>query len=397
MNRRVKAKLEEWEARQPGFPSGVARMPIDRRKQYALDHGAPTWVVSPGDDIPVGQVRKQAQARLNDEKAEVPHSPIEDAPPARYQNIFMQHSSVPKPGPPRKPPSPPKTPPPNRGGSSDGNSDRHVPRRGLTDEELAKIATPDLPGGHQVQVARLVSGVRTDSPIEMKLSQAKFINQLKLGSSQGLANETRRFAIEGGEVYFKSFNAENKHLAEQFGFPNKQQPIHEVAAWQLAQDLGPEYSRIVAPCAMVEHNREWGSASWGATGSTWNSTPEQTQRTIATEPGFRQQITDAAFFDTLLGNTDRHGENFIADHRGLQLIDHGFAFGSSSELKPSLFSRLRIKLGKNDLTDREKGILDRVLDTSSPPRILGILEKSRADAFIGRAVRMRQSGKILGP
>ncbi|MGO3089961.1 MAG: hypothetical protein ACTII7_09775 [Galactobacter sp.] len=245
-------------------------------------------------------------------------------------------------------------------------------------------------------MAFLVSGARADSPIDQKLADAKFGTELDL-EDQGHANTTRRFPIEGGEVYFKSFKAENTALAARLGFPNRQQPIHEVAAWQMAQDLGPEYTRIVAPCAMVEHEGQWGSASWGAVGNVWRDTPIRARRSAVKDPAFQQQMVDAAFFDTLLGNRDRHKGNYLADHRGLQLIDHGFAFNAVHEPQGSEFVRTRWALGRLALTDREKQVLDRVLDTKNPPEVLRALEKPRAEALLARAKKMRSSGMVLSP
>src|SRR3954470_17103274 len=99
--------------------------------------------------------------------------------------------------------------------------------------------------------------------------------------------------------------------------------IHEVAAWWMARELGPPWSELVAPAIWFDPPEasdidECGPVSLGVGGSA-----------VLPEPGngFDHLISDAAFFDALIGSQDRHDQNLRATLPAqLGLIDHGYAF-----------------------------------------------------------------------
>jgi hypothetical protein len=132
-------------------------------------------------------------------------------------------------------------------------------------------------------------------------------------------------------------------------------------------------------------------------------------------------ISDAAFFDALVGSQDRHDQNLRASTPppSLGLIDHGYAFagrGDHHNGYPTAGFFLRMRYGQRrfmvpgrpvvldyggvgilspSLGDHELRALERL---QADPGLLGvaeILSPGRADAVRVRAERMFRTGQVL--
>lgn len=208
--------------------------------------------------------------------------------------------------------------------------------------------------------------------------------------AMGGSNETREVKLTNGITgYHKPFAGLNDQVAETFGHTSAQQPVHEVAAWQLARELGPPWDQIVPPVVLRSFD--------GRMGSFALERPGQALRTdLSTiDAG---EIRAAAFFDSLIGQQDRHRGNYLAAGDRLTLIDHGYAFARPDDYcnySDLTAHRARSPERTKRLTGAEIDALDRLLDSPDTCGLEGILEPERLTALRDRAEVMRRRGKIL--
>jgi hypothetical protein len=219
-------------------------------------------------------------------------------------------------------------------------------------------------------------------------------------------------------LFFKPIRGVNRTAAAHY---DQRSPvdvgIHEIAAWWLARELGSPWSDLVAPAVWLDPPGasdidECGPVSLGMGGSAQLPEPGE---------GFDQLISDAAFFDALVGSQDRHDQNLRASTPppNLGLIDHGYAFagrGDHHNGYPTAGFFLRMRYGQRrfmvpgqpvvldyggvgalspSLTEFEQEALERL---RADPRLLGvaeILSPGRAVAVRVRVERMHQTGQIL--
>lgn len=210
----------------------------------------------------------------------------------------------------------------------------------------------------------------------------------------GGTNTTRKVELDNGIVgYHKPFSGLEDDLAGEFGQSSAQQPVHEVAAWQVAKEMGPPWDRIVAPVVLREVDGEMGSFALERPGI-----PMRHPFTVAPE-----EVKAAAFFDALVGQQDRHPGNYLVQGDRVNLIDHGYTFARGNDYSNhSFFVRARRssnpdKLGPRAdmLTGSEVDALDRFLDSPTSWGLLGVLEPDRLAAMRARALKMRESGRLL--
>lgn len=203
----------------------------------------------------------------------------------------------------------------------------------------------------------------------------------------GGSNETVRVELGNGMVgYHKSFSGLDDETADDYGQDSAQQPIHEVAAWHLAKQLGGTWEEIVPPVVIREINGQMGSFALerpGRTGSHqgWTASPEWRA---------------AAFYDALIGQQDRHPNNYLVAGDRISLIDHGYAFARPGDYKNySWFQDARIDAGSAALTVEERAALDRLLNSEDTLGMDRMLQPARAKALRARAVRMRSTGRLI--
>lgn len=207
--------------------------------------------------------------------------------------------------------------------------------------------------------------------------------------AHGGTNETSRVELDNGLVgYHKPFSGLNDSLAQMFGQDAAQQSVHEAAAWQLAKRMGPPWDQMVPPCVIREVNGELGSFAVERPGRT-------NVRDFRGSPEWK----DAAFFDALVGQQDRHHGNYLLAGDRITLIDHGYAFAREGDyMNWSNFQTQRFtSAADRDLSSREIAVLD---DLIASPDLFGlrdVLEPERAERVLGRAKLMKSLGRIAGP
>lgn len=192
--------------------------------------------------------------------------------------------------------------------------------------------------------------------------------------------------------------------------------INEVSAWRLARELGSPWQELVAPAVWFDpleaiDIRLSGPVLLGMGGSAGMPQPGD---------GFDQLVSDAAFFDALIGAQDRHHQNLRAGlPPSLGLIDHGFAFARPGDFHNTyptagFFQRLRwgqrvfpLRHGpvldysavgplSPELTDYERNAIAHLLaDLSALPGLAELLPDDRAAALRDRVQRMDRTQEIL--
>lgn len=206
-------------------------------------------------------------------------------------------------------------------------------------------------------------------------------------AAQGGTNETRRVALDNGIVgYHKPFDGLNDRLARGFGQSSAQQSVHEAAAWQLASQMGPPWSEMVPPCVIRESGSRLGSFAL-----------ERPGRPGVRDPANVPEWREAGFYDALIGQQDRHPNNYLVAGDRLALIDHGYAFARDGDyLNHSFLARKRHDTDPV-LSHSERQVLDRLLASKDLLGMESMLEPKRAKALRVRAEKMRSTGRVLPP
>jgi hypothetical protein len=89
-----------------------------------------------------------------------------------------------------------------------------------------------------------------------------------------------------------------------FGQDSAQQSLH--GRWRLASQLGPPWSEIVPPVVIREVNGQVGSFALERPGKA----------AMSSDPWSTGEWREAAFFDCLIGQQDRHPGNFLVAGTG---------------------------------------------------------------------------------
>lgn len=388
-NRRIRKQINEFIAGRDDVPEGFAKLPIDKQKDWVQRHGGGLSILQAdtAEPLPRGNAAQAPEPR---EPVAQPQRPIErtqETPPEREATVQRERRR-----PRRVEPAVPAAPKAGAGTYRPGVVER--PNRLPLDARLLQAVGPstDISDAHKLQILNIHAQIDATDEIEVGLYRNRIQQELTPGH-RGV-NSIQRVAFEGGgEGYFKPFAGTDTDTASSYGDNTNQQPIHEVAAWQLARNLGPEYASIVAPCAIRQHSGQWGSISLGAHGTVFGASNEARQQDLRTRPETRKQLNDAAFFDALIGNQDRHGGNFLANHRGITLIDHGFAFSPHEQVRSGVLLE-RAKGDDHRLTREERAHLDDFLSSKDAHGMAGILEPKRIDAMRARAKLMRDTGTV---
>lgn len=239
----------------------------------------------------------------------------------------------------------------------------------------------DQQGGHRDERA-LLEG--TPVKVRQLARSSSYGTAGSPGAPRGGTNTTQRVELDNGVTgYFKPCSGERRDLASGFGQDSHQQSIHEAAAWRLASQMGPPWSEIVPPVAMREVGGEMGSFAL-----------ERPGRNMSMSPWHCPEWREAAFFDSLIGQQDRHPGNYLVAGDRLQLIDHGYTFACPDDARNySWFVTKRVQECPA-LTYQEREVLQRVV---SSPELLGlrsILQPERAEALKSRAEEMLARGEI---
>jgi hypothetical protein len=229
------------------------------------------------------------------------------------------------------------------------------------------------------------------SPAEDHLIHAHIDVYEENGSASPSASLTYYVRFDdGAEAFHKPFSGVDVATAQHYGHHPDEPPVHECAAWRLALRLGPPYSELVAACVLREHAGEVGSLSARQHGIARTDEPFE---------AVPESCSNAAFFDSLIAQQDRHRGNYRWDAatQKLGLIDHGFAFAQPGQLfHRSAFVAWRWAQGRQELTDQERAALRGLLDSGDLHGLAWFLLPEEADALAARARRMLEEGTILG-
>lgn len=204
--------------------------------------------------------------------------------------------------------------------------------------------------------------------------------------AQSGTNETYRVQFDNGMVgYFKSFDGLNDQIAGGFGQTEAEQCVHEAAAWQLAREMGPPYADMVPPVVIRQVNGKPGSLAAARSGTEGRR-----------DPWHVPEWPSAAFFDAVIGQQDRHPDNYLVAGDRLALIDHGYTFARPGDFRNfSWFAQHRTATSPL-LSHDERALLERLAHSKDLLGVADMVSPGRAEAMRGRIDRMRASGKIEG-
>jgi len=145
---------------------------------------------------------------------------------------------------------------------------------------------------------------------------------------------TRCELTTGGAGYFKSYVEDDDHAGafDGYGMSALSAGIAEVNAYRLAKLFGEGYDELVPETAF--------RAVYGEVGTLQKEV--KPDREILSDyeanPALQEDFRNAAIFDFVIGNMDRHSENYIYEPEGegrarrnrIRLIDNSFSFPAHS-------------------------------------------------------------------
>jgi hypothetical protein len=246
---------------------------------------------------------------------------------------------------------------------------------------------PSLPLPDRVSNLQSRQGTTT---VERALINGQELYYAPHGTPNPGVNSTFSAALDGVRVacFHKTFSGQDPAIAAAYGQSVDTPPIHECAAWQLAKALGTPYDQLVPTCVFRKLSGGYGSLALGIDGQPADPTP-----LTAGHPAGAA----AAFFDSLVGQQDRHVRNFRwnAASSRLWLIDNGYAFARPHDLlNASVFVTARWNRQAQSRTGPERLALEGLLASPDLHGLGGILESPRADCLRSRAERMLARGEI---
>lgn len=244
-------------------------------------------------------------------------------------------------------------------------------------------AMQDLQGGHPAEASLLNADLTGTTRLDGHSDGSAYC------AIDGPVNETRIACFTNGNIGFhKTFAGLDDDCAEDYGQEAALQPIHEAAAWHLAKSLGKRYEYLVPPCVIRVADGRMGSLAQGVPGDPGDPTSLK----------IRPAADDAAFFDCLLGQQDRHLGNLLIEDstNNLHLIDHGFTFARAGDnANASMLLLFRIQRRQASLKDHEKNVLRNILRSKDLFGLAHVIEPERLQALKSRASRMLTSGQLL--
>lgn len=252
--------------------------------------------------------------------------------------------------------------------------------------------TEELHG--QIGVAMRQQGVHRDERALLDGSPEQVVTLKRAGRATGSSdsgsgptggtNTTRRVELDNGVTgYFKPFDGVREDLATGFGQDSAQQSLHEAAAWQLAREMGSPWSEVVPPVVIREINGEMGSFALARPGKDMVMAPWHTGE-------WRQ----SAFFDSLIGQQDRHPGNYLVAGDRIALIDHGYTFARPGDYRNYSWLAGQRSLSEPALSYDERQVLQRLVASPNLMGLRSMLQPARAEALKARAERMLSSGTI---
>jgi hypothetical protein len=316
---------------------------------------------------------------------------------AGQQLVATSVSGDSRPGPGDPPPPPP--PPPSRGHHAAAAPASSEPARTGTagdgwDDATASYENDDVGGGTEAteeereRIAAVLAAQASQAAAQA-LADTTITYRQPLG---GTANDVERITLaDGSTAYLKPVEQEDtSNILGYYGVNGHEQATHEAAAFHLACAMGERYTHMV-PTTALTYDDEHGMSALSA---HRDGTPGMLMDWRA-DSDF-QQVSDAAFFDAVCGNTDRHAGNFLVDHDGsLSLIDHGFAFHKpGGAVNATQLQEHRVGMGFGRLDPHEIETLERL---GASPSLLGVapmIGEERAEAMRERIADMLNTERL---
>lgn len=184
--------------------------------------------------------------------------------------------------------------------------------------------------------SRYAKYMDSDKDIAMKLALTN-LNKLsytpiKEKDDEWMTNgcsDVGRYVLEDGSVgYFKSLsnNSEQESSFKDYGTTSLGAAINEVNAYRMAQALGGEYAKMVPETVIREID--------GSIGTLQREVKENRDGVNMAKAGiFKGDVRRAAIFDFIIGNQDRHNDNYLYSETEdensrpcIRLIDNSFSF-----------------------------------------------------------------------
>jgi hypothetical protein len=210
----------------------------------------------------------------------------------------------------------------------------------------------------------------------------------------------------------------NLHGAGAYGHEAEDVMINEIAAWQIAKVLGERHQALVPTAVYREipglreqlidtnvHQDADPAKRYGpryGSGVLIEYVPGQPDLAAFNAGAvFAQQASDAAMFDTIIGQQDRHLTNFRWDTSAsqLHLIDNGYAFPhSQGHMHESVFVRWRnsaeLRGARPQLEPAERDSLLELVQHEHFKKIALELREDRGLGLIQRCAAMVNSSSI---
>jgi hypothetical protein len=242
-----------------------------------------------------------------------------------------------------------------------------------------------------MRIANLVAATATGVAIEQELLHSRVLAIAPALTQTPGATAPLLVVLESRRsAFFKRYRDQSARACAHYGHERLGVPLNEVIAWRLACALGAPWSQLVPASVLRVIDNAGGALTNDRKGKA----------DLAVLDDASAQVKAAGFWDALVGNQDRHMNNFryIAARRSLGLIDHGYSFARPGDiLNASFFSAHRRSKNEHSLLLNERAALTELVDSGDLHGLRGYLPTDRADALEGRAHRMLQSGCLPLP
>jgi hypothetical protein len=244
----------------------------------------------------------------------------------------------------------------------------------------------------QERVNALHAASRQGTAIEQLMLHEPILQAAPLMTANPGANTTLLVVFESRrEAIFKPFGGQNPGSCTAYRQHPFEAVLHEVAAWRMAATLGRPWDQLL-PAAVF---RDVAGVGTGVLINRRRGTPDLKVLIDA-----QAQVDAAAFWDALVGQQDRHANNFRYEQEShsLALIDHGFCFAVPGDpCNAEIFGTHRRSQNRASLTQPELDALARLLRTPDLHGLRNHIEEQRAAAFQARAETMVATGELPLP
>jgi hypothetical protein len=244
-----------------------------------------------------------------------------------------------------------------------------------------------MPSDHARRVDHLLE-MQSD-PAELALCEAEIV-MYDLHQTKASGGTYLVVFKDDSCAYHKRHDELNSEQVEAFAHNMNTPPMHECAAWHFAKALGPQYQRLLPVTVYRKIEGKWGSLAAELPG---------TKPAGGAYAGAPDQVDDAGLFDVLIGQQDRHLNNFLWDANGgrLGLFDHAFAFpaaGHKHRIRSWQLQRQR-RYKKVELAGEEVQLIERVLASGDLLGIEPLLEPERAEEMKSRLQRLLDEPQVI--